>query len=222
MMRSSDNGTPVNFTTGESAARQYSGHDHGSGSSILPAFGSNTNGDMSIEIAAASKNTVQDPIAANISTSTLPTWLQTADGARSFVTTQKANAISQGRYFTTFSGNAGSSSSPAFTFVNGNCVLDGGAGLLIVTGNLQLNGNPSFQGLILVLGTGTLNRSGGGNGDIYGAITVAKFDQNGTGGFLAPTFSTSGAGTSTIQYDSTAVRKALNLGGPLVQGVREY
>jgi len=222
MMRSSEDGTPVTFTTGDSAVRRYSGHDHGDGTIVLPAFGSNTDGDKGIELDAATKNTVEDPIAANVSTSSLPSWLQTADQARAFVTEQKANAVSQSRYFTGFNGYAGSSTSPAFTFVDGDCVLDGGAGLLIVTGNLELNGNPNFDGLILVLGGGTLNRDGGGNGDIYGAITVAKFDQNGTGGFLAPSFTTNGAGNSTIQYDSTAVRKALNLAGPLVQGVREF
>lgn len=222
MMRSSDDGTPVTFTTGESAAKDYSGHDHGDGTNVLPAFGSNTAADMAIEVGAANKNTVADPIAANFNTSALPSWLQTAAQARVFLTTQKANAIGQSRYFSSFSGTAGSSASPAFTFVDGNCNLDGGAGLLIVTGHLELNGNPSFDGLILVLGDGTINRDGAGNGKIYGAITVAKFDRNGTGGFLGPTFTTNGAGNSTIQYDSTAVRKALNLGGPLVQGVREF
>lgn len=221
MMRSSEDGTPITFTAGDSAARQYSGHDH-DGSGILPAFGSNTSADETIQLDAATKNTVTDPIAANINTSALPSWLQTADAARAFVNTQKANAISQNRYFTSFNGYSGAASSPAFTFVDGDCVLDGGAGLLIVTGNLELNGNPSFDGLIFVLGGGTINRDGGGNGNIYGAITVAKFNQNGNGGFLAPSFTTNGAGTSTIQYDSTAVRKALNIAGPLVLGVREY
>ncbi len=222
MMRSSEDGTPVTFTTGNSAAKEYSGHDHGGGTSILPAFGSTTASDTTIETDAANKNTVADPIASTISQSSLPSWLQSASQARAFLTTQKANAVSQGRYFSSFSGNAGSSSSPAFTFVDGDCNLDGGAGLLIVTGDLEMSGNPSFDGLILVLGGGSINRNGGGNGNIYGAITVARFDVNGTGGFLGPTFHTNGGGNSTIQYDSTAVRKALNLGGPLVQGVREY
>ena len=222
MMRSSQDGTPMTFTAGESAVRQYSGHDNGSTSRVLPSFGSNTDADMAIQAAEATKNTVADPVAANISSSALPAWLQNANQARSFITTQKASAISQERYFTSYSGYAGSSSAPVFTFVDGDCVLDGGAGLLIVTGNLELNGNPSFEGIILVMGGGTINRDGGGNGNIYGSITVAKFDQNGTGGFLAPSFTTNGAGTSTIQYDSDAVRRALNLSGPLVMGVREF
>jgi hypothetical protein len=222
MMRSSQDGTPVTFTTGDSAARTYSGHDHGTGSNTLPAFGSNTDVDSTIQFNSASKSTVEDPISANISTSQLPSFLQTTTQARNFLTVQKANATSQGRYFTSFNGYSGSTAAPTLTFVDGDCVLDGGAGMLIVTGNLELNGNPSFNGLIFVLGGGTINRDGGGNGNIYGSITVAKFDLNGNGGFLAPSFTTNGAGTSTIQYDSQTIRQALNVAGPLVVGVREY
>jgi hypothetical protein len=221
MMRSSEAGTPVNFNTGDSAAKDYSGHDH-SGTTVLPAFGATTGVDTTIEVTASNKNTVEDPIAATISNSSLPAWLQSADQARAFLADQKANAITQGRYFTSFSGNAGSAATPAFTFVDGDCSLDGGAGLLIVTGNLVMNGNPSFNGLILVLGAGTVNRDGGGDGNIYGAMTVARFNSVGPGGFLGPTFNTNGGGTSTMQYDSDAVRKALNAAGPRVWGVREY
>lgn len=222
MMRSSDDGTPMTFTVGDSAAKEYSGYDHGGSSNTLPSFGSNTDADMAIQVDAANKGTVATPVAGKFGTSALPSWLQSADQARAFIRTQKANAISQGRYFDSFSGNAGSSSSPAFTFVEGDCDLDGGAGLLIVTGNLEMNGNPSFEGIILVLGEGSVNRNGGGNGNIYGSITVASFDVDGTGGFLAPSFTTNGGGNATIQYDSEAVRRALNMSGPLVMGVREY
>jgi hypothetical protein len=222
MMRSSEDGTPITFDVGNSAAKEYSGHDHGGSTNILPAFGSNTDADTAIEVDAANKGTVATPIAGKFESASLPSWLQNANNARTFLREQKANAASQGRYFTSFSGNSGSSSSPAFTFVDGDCDLDGGAGLLIVTGNLEMNGNPSFDGLILVLGEGSINRNGGGNGNIYGSITAAKFDVNGTGGFLAPSFTTNGGGNATIQYDSEAVRRALNVSGPLVMGVREY
>jgi hypothetical protein len=222
MMRSSEDGTPITFDVGNSAAKEYSGHDHGGSTNILPAFGSNTDADTAIEVDAASKGTVATPIAGKFGSASLPSWLQSANNARTFLREQKANAASQGRYFTSFSGNSGSTSSPAFTFVDGDCDLDGGAGLLVVTGNLEMNGNPSFDGLILVLGEGSINRKGGGNGNIYGSITVAKFDLNGTGGFLAPSFTTNGGGNATIQYDSEAVRRALNMSGPLVMGVREY
>jgi hypothetical protein len=221
MMRGADDCSAANFTTGDSAAKDYSGHDH-SGSAILPAFGATCGGDQTIEVNAANKNTVDAPIAATFGNSSLPTWLQSADQARAFLADQKANAINQGSYFTSFSGYAGSDAAPAFTFVDGDCTLSGGAGLLIVTGNLTMNGNPSFNGMILVLGNGSVNRDGGGNGNIYGAMAVARFDPVGPGGFLAPTFNTNGGGNSTMQYDSNAVRQALNLSGPRPRGVHEY
>lgn len=85
-----------------------------------------------------------------------------------------------------------------------------------------MKGNPSFTGLILVLGGGDVEREGGGNGGIFGAMAVARFAKNGNGPFLAPTFSTSGGGYSTMQYDSSAVRAALNVVGPKVLCVHEY
>jgi hypothetical protein len=222
MMRGSDNGTPVNFDIGASNAKDYSGHDHGSSGTTLPSFGATNVSDMNIEVSADGKDTAADPKAASFTPSSLPFFLQSADNARSFVADQKANAISQGRYFTSFSGDSGSASSPAFTFVDGDCTLSGGAGLLIVTGNLEMSGNPSFNGLILVLGGGQINRNGGGNGNIYGAIAVASFGSTGGFGFTAASFHTNGGGNATIQYDSDAVRSALNVAGPRILGVAEY
>ncbi len=222
LMRGADDGSPITFSTGDSAAKTYSGHDHAPTTLVVPAFGSTAIGDTTIEVNASNKNTVADPIAATIGNSSLPAWLRSANQARLFLAEQKSNAISQGRYFTTLSGMSGSSATPAFTFVDGDCNLDGGAGLLIVTGNLVMSGNPSFEGLILVLGDGTVNRNGGGNGNIYGAMTVAHFDPLHAGPFLSPTFNTNGGGNSTMQYDSEAVRKALNISGPRVWGVHEY
>lgn len=221
LMRSSEDGTPMTFTIGSSAAKEYSGHDH-SGAAILPSFGATSVADTNIELDADNKGTVEAPIAATFGNSDLPPWLQSAPEARAFLAEQKANAITQNRYFPSFSGNSGSSGAPAFTFVDGDCSLSGGAGLLIVTGDLDLSGNPSFEGLILVLGDGAVNRNGGGNGDIYGSMIVANFDKVGPGGFRAPFFDTNGGGTSKMQYDSVAVRKALNVAGPRVWGVHEY
>ncbi|HEY0723631.1 MAG TPA: hypothetical protein VGD41_06580, partial [Pyrinomonadaceae bacterium] len=115
-----------------------------------------------------------------------------------------------------------------FTFVDGDLTLGPGnptgQGTLIVTGNLTLNGNFQFNGVIMVLGSGAVYRSGGGHGDIYGAMYVAKFAKTGadTDVFQAPIFDTSGGGTSNIQYSSDAVDKAKAVGGHAVSGVREY
>jgi hypothetical protein len=221
MIRGTSDCSAIQFTAGDSTAKEYSGHDRAS-STILPTFGATCDGNRDTEIAADTKDTVEDPKASTFGDSALPPWLRSADEARTFLAEQKANAIEQNRYFTSYSGVAGTVASPEFTFVDGNCILDGGAGLLIVTGNLTLNGNPNFSGLILVLGNGWVDRHGAGNGDIYGAISVAKFSVNGSGGFQAPHFDTDGGGNSLMQYDSAAVRSALNLSGPRTLGVREY
>ena len=221
MIRGADSGAPAHFDLGSSDSKDYSGHDHAS-SSVLPAFGATSDSDRDIEIAADTKDKTADPKATTLTNASLPTWLRTASAARAFVADQKVSAMQQGRYFTSFDGYSGSTGAPAFTFVDGDCVLDGGAGLLIVTGNLEMNGNPNFDGLIFVLGGGSVNRDGGGNGNVYGAMVVASFPLTGNGGFTAPTFLTDGGGTSTMQYDSLAVSQALNLAGPRVMSVGEY
>ncbi|HEX5704562.1 MAG TPA: pilus assembly PilX N-terminal domain-containing protein [Pyrinomonadaceae bacterium] len=214
MMRGADDCAAMTFDIGDSNAKDYSGHDNTS-TTILPAFGSTCDGDLAIEEASDGKETVELPKAAKIDISSLPVWLQNVNDARLFVAEQKADAIVQGRYFTSFDGNA-----EGFTFVDGDCDLDGGSGLLIVTGTLTMAGNPNFNGLILVLGEGRVERDGGGNGDVYGAMAVARF--NATGGFLPPFFDTNGGGTSTMKYDSTALRQAMNTTGPRVLGIHEH
>jgi hypothetical protein len=76
----------------------------------------------------------------------------------------------------------------------------------------------------MVLGGGTVLRNGGGHGNIYGAMFVAKFTAAGasTDVFQAPTFDTSGGGTANIQYNSDAIDRAKSVGGHAVMGVREF
>src|SRR5438067_10564562 len=219
--RSSDNGDPINWGIGASNAKDYTGHDAKS-TSIIPTFGATSAADVTTQTNSDSKETVASPKSAIISNSSLPDFLQSADQARTFLADQKDTAMKQSRYFSSFSGTSGSTSSAAFTFVDGNCSLDGGAGLLIVTGTLTMSGNPNFTGLILVLGDGIVQRDGSGNGEIYGAMAVARFAKNGNGPFLSPTFLTNGGGTSLMQYDSSAVRAALNVAGPKIMGIHEY
>ena len=174
----------------------------------------------------------------------LPKWLQTTSdpvfGARAFVSQlrkaaqQQFSGCSSGtssscdRYFNTAAGDAAPSDFGAgttdglFTFVDGDVSLPsaGGKGLLVVTGTLSMNGSQTFDGLVLVLGGGVLDRSGGGNGTSLGAFVVARF--NSTGDFLAPTFTSSGSGTSTLQLDRNKVKTALRLGGIPVLSVSEF
>jgi hypothetical protein len=107
-----------------------------------------------------------------------------------------------------------------FTLSAGNPT---GQGTLIVTGTLTLDGNFNWNGVIMVLGNGRVQRNGGGNGNIYGAMFVANFAKTGasTDVFGAPNFNTSGGGTANIQYSSDAVDKAKAVAGHSVKGVRE-
>lgn len=232
MMRGADDGSPatMSFDIGSSAAKFYSGHDNSGHVDSLPTFGVTSPGDLAVANDAITKGaTVEDVETAEVPDSQLPSWLQDADSARKFLNDMQVVARSMGRYYTTFSGQAGTTTTPQFTFVNGNATLDGGAGLMIVTGNLVLNGNPSFNGVILVLGEGTVNRDGGGNGNIFGSIYVARFarswpsSENGLPHpFLAPIFHTDGGGTANLEYDSDWVQKAKDALGDIVRDVREY
>jgi hypothetical protein len=177
----------------------------------------------------------------------LPSWLQTTSdpvsGARAFVQQFRLAAQQQfykcstdwnytcDRYFDTRNGEAGPSDfgaevdAPAnglVTFVDGDATLtnDGGKGLLIVTGTLNITGSKAFDGLVLVLGDGVVNRSGGGNATNFGAFVVARFGSS--GGFLNPTFISSGSGTSGLQLDRASAKKALRLGGVFALAVSEY
>jgi len=167
-----------------------------------------------------------------------PSFLQSVSTARDFLygTEGMMNAaINQGRYFTTAasaiastSGLGASLPDGVLTFVDGDLTLGPGdptgQGTLIVTGNLTLDGNFNFNGVIMVLGAGHVYRNGGGHGNIYGAIFVAKFARTGASNdvFQAPTFDTNGGGTSNIQYSSDAVDRAKSVGGHAIKGVREY
>jgi hypothetical protein len=104
-------------------------------------------------------------------------------------------------------GSFGDDAHPKITYVNGDLNLTGGAGLLVVTGTLYATGHPSFDGLIMVIGQGDLQFSGGGSGQINGSIFVANtnsrtspYAQLATLGI--PKMSWSGGGTNAIQFNS--------------------
>jgi hypothetical protein len=167
-----------------------------------------------------------------------PSFLQSVENARLFMYGPEGMmtaAVNQGRYFTTgaaaissAAGLGASNSDGVLTFVDGDLVLGPGSptgqGTLIVTGNLTLDGNFNWNGVIMVLGAGHVYRSGAGQGNIYGAMFIANFAKTGasTDVFGAPTFDTSGGGTSNIQYSSNAVDMAKAVGGHAIKGVREY
>ncbi len=226
----------TNFDIGQSNAKTYSGNDASNPPQTpLPVIGTTCAGNnkqATDTVNGGKPNTVTDNPqgkTAVVPDSDLMPWLKDPDMARALLVDLAAQAKSSGRYFTGSPTDAGTVAAPKFTFVDGNASVSDGAGLLVVTGTLTMGGNASWNGVILVLGDGSLDRNGGGNGDILGAIVVAKFartwpaSENGTAHpFLAPSYSTSGGGNSTVQYSSAAVNNAMNSMGSRVLGVSEY
>jgi hypothetical protein len=225
-IRSADDNSQLTFGAGNSARYIYNGNDHAGGSN-LSAFAVTGSVDKTYldGLTLPSGQVFGSPNGVNkIDVTNLPTWLQTAPAARAFVIEMRTRAQNENRYFTTATPPAsfGTIAKPIFTFVDGDVDLPpaGGAGMLIVTGTFTMNGSSDYKGLILVLGGGQLNRTGGGNGDSWGAVMVGRFAS--TGDFLPPTFNSNGSGTSTIQYDSDWVRKALASSGPRVMATGEF
>jgi hypothetical protein len=243
-----DSGDSLPFSMGGSNVTSTSGNDLDGGSSLAAlavsaADYNNVNNvidgclpDGSNCGGSGPNVTPGDPIV--MTGTNTPSFLQSVATAREFMYGSEGMmqaAINQGRYFTTGAAAIGSvaslgASNPdgVLTFVDGDLTLGPGEptgqGTLIVTGNLTLDGNFNWNGVIMVLGAGHVFRNGGGHGNIFGAMFVAKFPRIGpaTDVFQAPTFDTSGGGTSNIQYSSNAVDKAKSVGGHSVRGVREF
>ncbi|MDQ1707722.1 MAG: hypothetical protein QOJ88_933 [Pyrinomonadaceae bacterium] len=243
-------GTPLNLNLGSSNVTSYSGVDaFGNPLPTLPAFAvsdSDYAGANNVIDGCAADGTgcsgngpnVSPADPARLDPSNTVDFLQSVSAARSFLYGPEgmmAAAVNEGRYFTTgdaainSSGGLGASNPDGMlTFVDGDLTLGPGSptgqGTLIVTGTLTLDGSFGFNGVIMVLGGGTVLRSGGGHGDIFGAMFVSKFARTGanTDLFQSPTFDTSGGGTANIQYNSDAVEKAKQSGGHRIVAVREY
>jgi hypothetical protein len=109
----------------------------------------------------------------------------------------------------------GTDAAPQINVVQGDYTLSGsGTGILLVTGTLTMNGNPSFNGIVLVIGQGNVQKNGGGNGTLNGSLLVANLysdtppvyshliplGANSHPGI--PTISWNGGGNATVQYDS--------------------
>ena len=110
---------------------------------------------------------------------------------------------------------------PKITVVRGDALVDFGggsvgAGLLIVEGDLYMNGNPSWDGMIITLG-GTIDVSGGGNGVFNGSIYSLNTDTSTTpwerndGEGEGITWITRGGGKAAYNHSCALVEQALGL-----------
>ena len=109
--------------------------------------------------------------------------------------------------------NWGTDANPQVIAITGNAALQNGAGILLVTGNATASGSFSWDGIILIIGNGSLVVNGGGNGAINGSIVVANiagnsnYASNPSNANLAatlgsPTFQWNGGGTNFFQFNS--------------------
>ena len=227
-----DHVTDMVVNLGASNAKDYSGVDNATADPQRPAIAVNNHDTDAIEASYAPKpSCVTDPKYAVLDLPGEPAppllavpppyFLKTADDARAFVAQVTRTAQRSGRVLSTCPNSAlGTAASPELVVITGDCNLDQGAGMLLVKGTLYFDGaGPDYKGIILVLGTGSVVKTGGGNKDIFGAIVVAKFGA--TGNFLAPSFVYGGTGSSNVQYDSAAYREALMVTGHAALGVVE-
>jgi hypothetical protein len=111
-----------------------------------------------------------------------------------------------------------SPTNPLTVVVNGDLDLTGwhqtGYGLLLVTGNLNYDPDASWQGMVLVIGKGTVTGSRSGSGEFDGAFFVAK-TRDSAGVMLpdpdlgtASVIFSSGMGGVGMRYSSCWVQKA--------------
>jgi hypothetical protein len=233
-------GPGIDVSLGDSSQVEYSGVDLGTPPEApLPALSvepGNVGTVQTVIDGLHNDDQVAPNVPGSLNADNTPSFVQSGDAARTFLNDMRELAVESNRLFSDKdaaddAGGLGTPSSPRFTFIdnyNGDPVSLGpnhqGSGILIVTGELVTQGTTDFQGVILVLGRGKMDRNGGGGGLLQGAILVAKFDPYGAPGdpIGSPWFKVDGGGTSTIAYDSVWVRRGLDLTGFRVLGVREY
>lgn len=210
------------FNAGNSANVLYSGDDQASNANI-PSIGVTNSGNLQTVLKTNIK-TEPDPPAADVSLE-VPDWLSSTYNLDATINSLRTTAKASGRYFASgvTPSDFGSQNGTGITFCDGNVSLSGdGGGILVVTGKLTLNGAVDFRGLILVTGSGGLDRSGGGNGSLAGNTVIAPYNPSNLGaGFSSPKYDISGGGTSELVYNSSSVSNGLVAISNFVLGVAE-
>lgn len=165
----------------------------------------------------------------NVGTALGAGGMNTVQGLTALVTQVADSALPANTYTSTsVLTNPGTVTNPVVNVVTGDLNVTNltGAGILLVEGNASFSGRPNFDGVILIIGKGTVTMSGGGNGVVDGAMLVANlYDSSGhlipSGPPGSPLISFSGAGNMTVQYDSCWV-SAMNQSSPYKSlGIRE-
>jgi hypothetical protein len=166
---------------------------------------------------AAGNGDVQNVIAVSPSYNTvdgLNAVVQAVTGAADHVYSGNSPTISSSDW-----GTDTTPPTPKIIVIDGNMTTDpppGASGILLVTGTMAVSGSFSYNGTVLVIGAGSFSTSGGGDGQINGALLVAKIgtpdyptNPNSSANLLpqlgSPTFNWNGGGTNFLQFDSCAI-----------------
>ena len=191
---------------------------------------SNTLVTNTLQASGRSSNYTGSPLnVANVGTALGAGGMNTVQGLTALVTQVADSALPANTYTNTaVLANPGTVTNPVINVVTGDLNVSNltGAGILLVEGNASFSGRPNFDGVILIIGKGSVTMSGGGNGVVDGAMLVANlYDSTGhllpSGPPGAPLISFSGAGNMTVQYDSCWV-SAMNQSSPYKSlGIRE-
>lgn len=196
------------FNPGTSAAITYQGSDSGGTGVTIPAIGFTDPLSVTALQNAHVNGTISPPPA--LLGGEIPDWQQSPTAMNDVITRLRTTSQNSLRYYDTgvqppdfgnFTNGTG------ITFCDGNCSLHGnGGGILVVTGSLTLSGAFSFKGLIIVTGSGGIQRNGGGNGQIIGNVVIAPYNPgNLAAGFLPPQYDMNGGGNSDVIYNAASV-----------------
>ena len=237
----SSGSSPFTFNPGSSNVAEYSGQDQES-TDIIPPIG--TTNPINLDAVHDSVdglpphpfngNVLGVPSDVSLETGDPTHWLYSPATLDATVKSLQKVAYEAGRYYPSGSepSNFGDhETGQGITFCDGNCEFTGdGGGIMVVTGKLTLKGNFSFKGMIIVTGTGGVDRQGAGNGEIFGNMIVAPYVNSSvlpetavavTDTFMPPQYDLSGGGNSTIAYNSTALSDGLLGVSNFVLGVVE-
>jgi hypothetical protein len=215
------------FDAGTSQQVTYSGQDVVAPNVIIPPIGTTNDDNLDKVLANLSgRGHKADVIGypANIEAE-LPFWLQSTQNLDQTVRALKTVADASGRYYKNVepSDIGNNANATGITFVDGDLsIRQDGGGILIVTGKLTLHGAFKFNGLIIVTGSGGVDRRGGGNGVIQGNVVVAPYNPDRLNdGFLMPKYDMSGGGNSEMVYNSSSVGNGMTAVSNFVLGVAE-
>jgi hypothetical protein len=165
----------------------------------------------------------------------LPNWLQSPLKLDKTIKLLRARADALGRLVeagdpdpTNFGDWA---TGTGITFIDRDVTISPGTdagGILVITGKITFQGSFRIKGLLVVTGQEGFVRTGGGNGEIQGAIVVAPYNAagltcvaNNTTCFLSPQYKITGGGTADFDYNSNSVANGLNALTDYVKGVAE-